>query len=365
MGTVYKRGRIWYVNTIAGSRRIRKRIGTSRKLAGMALKELEAKIIRSELDLDFNEVYLIDLFEKFLDYSQVNHSPNTYLRYKNVIENFLVFTDLVLSTNIDHVSNLKPPHFEEYKKYRRTVDPRTIRVPNGYPIKIRENRLPAKTRTLNFELKTLRSIFGWGIKQGLCRDNPAKGIQLLKVTDSKKPRFLTIDECREFLKACSEDQFPIFFTFLNTGLRLGELLNLQWVDIDFPRQRLKVQQKDFWIPKAGEREVPLNDEMIRLFSDMKLKVTKPSDFVFSHRNGGPLKRKLRQDVIDIAKRARLNDMTKVHTFRHTFASQLIMSGVDLPTVQRLLGHTDIQTTMIYSHLAPDHLEGAVNKLSFT
>ena len=121
MGTVYKRGNIWYVNTKAGTRRIRKRIGNLKKLAEMALKELDAKIIRSELDLDFNEIQLIDLFEKFLDYSQVNHSPNTYLRYKNVIENFMFFTDLVLSTNIDHVSNLKPPHFEEYKKYGESL----------------------------------------------------------------------------------------------------------------------------------------------------------------------------------------------------------------------------------------------------
>jgi len=54
----------------------------------------------------------------------------------------------------------------------------------------------------------------------------------------------------------------------------------------------------------------------------------------------------------------------IHTFRHSFASHLIMSGVDLPTVQKLMGHSDIETTMIYAHLAPEHLKGAVDKLDF-
>jgi site-specific recombinase XerD len=54
----------------------------------------------------------------------------------------------------------------------------------------------------------------------------------------------------------------------------------------------------------------------------------------------------------------------VHTLRHTFASHLVMAGVDLATVQKLLGHSSITTTMIYAHLAPDHLRAAVEKLSF-
>jgi len=88
-----------------------------------------------------------------------------------------------------------------------------------------------------------------------------------------------------------------------------------------------------------------------------------SDFVFPHGDGGRLKTKLRRMLIRIAKDASVTDLTTLHALRHTFASQLIMKGVDLPTVQKLMGHSDIQTTMIYSHLAPDHLAEAVDKLS--
>ena len=69
-------------------------------------------------------------------------------------------------------------------------------------------------------------------------------------------------------------------------------------------------------------------------------------------------------MIKIAKAAEIENLTKVHTLRHTFASHLVMSGVDLPTVSKLMGHSDIETTMIYAHLAPEHLADAVNKLSF-
>ena len=75
--------------------------------------------------------------------------------------------------------------------------------------------------------------------------------------------------------------------------------------------------------------------------------------------------RLRRELITIAKRIQIPGLTKIHTLRHTVASHLVMKGVDLPTVQKLMGHSDILTTMIYSHLAPDHLADAVNKLQLT
>jgi site-specific recombinase XerD len=72
-------------------------------------------------------------------------------------------------------------------------------------------------------------------------------------------------------------------------------------------------------------------------------------------SGSKIRTKLREKLIQIAKKAGIDNLTKLHTLRHTFASHLVMSGVDLPTVKKLMGHSDIQTTMIYTHLAPDHL----------
>ncbi len=90
-----------------------------------------------------------------------------------------------------------------------------------------------------------------------------------------------------------------------------------------------------------------------------------TDYVFDIINSGHSHNWLRLELIKIARKAGIAGLTKIHTLRHTFASHLVMNGVDLPTVKRLMGHTDIQTTMIYAHLAPEHLSDAVNKLSLT
>jgi site-specific recombinase XerD len=81
-------------------------------------------------------------------------------------------------------------------------------------------------------------------------------------------------------------------------------------------------------------------------------------------DGEKIKEKLRRQLIRIAEKAKINNLTKLHSLRHTYASHLVMKGVDLPTIQKLMGHSDIQTTMIYSHLAPDHLADAVERLEF-
>lgn len=223
-------------------------------------------------------------------------------------------------------------------------------------------RKGAKTNTINMELGTLRTILNQAIKWEYLKENPTKGINMLKVTDAKKPRFLAKEECQKLLQECGEKLHPIFYTFLNTGMRLSELLNLTWQDIDFKRKKIRIQAKPFWHPKTGEREIPMSQGMQKLLEKSKEENKVRSKFIFHERDGSKLKTKLREELIKITNKCGFPDVTKIHSLRHTFASHLVMQGVDLPTIQKLMGHSDIQTTMIYSHLTPDHLVEAVNKL---
>lgn len=94
------------------------------------------------------------------------------------------------------------------------------------------------------------------------------------------------------------------------------------------------------------------------------KALKAANYVFPITDSGRSLNWIRRELIKTAQKAGMEDTTKVHTLRHTFASHLVMSGADLPTAGKLLGHTDIATTMIYAHLAPDHVANAVTKLPF-
>lgn len=362
MGSLYKRGKVYYANLVVNGKRVRRRIGESKKTAEKVLRDLEAKATRQQFDLDIPDGTLEQVFSEFIEYSKTNNSPSTTRRYKNVIANFEIYLHLH-HRQIKKVSQVDLAMIEQYKRFRRDVDPRKIQLPDDLPHRVAPNKLKAKPSTINYELKTLKSIFGFGCKHTLCRANPLDGIRYLKVIEDAEPRFLSADECRRLLEAADSEVHPIFYTFLNTGLRLGELLNLQWGDIDLKRGVFFVKKKSDWQPKAGERQVPLNEGMLKLLQARRPARVKPDAYVFPSKDGARLRTKLRKVLIQTAETAGLVGVTKIHTLRHTFASHLVMSGVDLPTVQKLLGHSDIQTTMIYSHLATEHISTAVNKIN--
>ena len=265
------------------------------------------------------------------------------------------------------LSQIKAKEVDEYKVFRKGewVNP------NGDPIESDENiteytRKGARAHTINFEVGTLRTIFNIAIKWSYLKDNPAKGVVKLKVNDSKQPRFLTKKECKRLLDNSPEELRNIFYILLNTGTRKAELENLEWSDIDLRRKKIKIHRKEFWKPKTGEREIPMNQGTYGLLKKLQEQNKKglKSNFIFPAKDGSKIKEKLRRQLIKIAEKAEIEGLTKLHSLRHTYASHLVMKGVDLPTVQKLMGHSDIQTTMIYSHLAPNHLAEAVNKLDF-
>ena len=217
----------------------------------------------------------------------------------------------------------------------------------------------AKGYTINFEITALRTIFNLAIAWKYLESNPASKVKLLKTDDSKPRRFLTDIECGWLLGNTPPELYPIFFTFLNTGMRRAELVNLEWSDISFEHKTIKIQRKPFWLPKTGEREIPMSVEL----SSVLDKLPRRSNFVFTDKNGKQLNPdRIRRYLAEIAKKAGIDNLTELHALRHSFASRLIAKGVDLPSVQKLMGHSSIETTMIYTHQTTDHLRNAISKL---
>ena len=157
------------------------------------------------------------------------------------------------------------------------------------------------------------------------------------------------------LKHAEEPYRTLFLTAILTGMRRGEILGLKWSDIDFKRDIMTLHDT-----KNGERrEVYMNEQVKTAFIRTPKNPTSP--YVFCGSNGKPC-RDIRKSFWTALRISDIKDF-HFHDLRHTFASQLVMSGVDLNTVRELLGHKSMQMTLRYSHLSPNHKQNAVDVLS--
>lgn len=148
---------------------------------------------------------------------------------------------------------------------------------------------------------------------------------------------------------------PIVLLALNTGMRKGELFGLQWEHINFELNQLTVITENSKSGKA--RYIPLNEQAIQLLKDWSNQTKSNKGIVFSSSNGHKLS-DIKKSWMNLLKATGVSNFV-FHDLRHTFASKLVMAGVDLNTVRELLGHADIKMTLRYTHLAPEHKASAV------
>jgi len=141
---------------------------------------------------------------------------------------------------------------------------------------------------------------------------------------------------------------------LNTGMRKEEILNLRWEDLDF-RSRI-IYTLD--TKNNKRREIAMNDIVYRTL--LAIRKIPDSPWVFCKKNGERYGN-VRKAFEGAKKRAGIVDF-RFHDLRHTFASHLVMAGVDLKTVQELLGHKSFEMTLRYAHLSPDHKKVALDVL---
>ena len=343
MATLRKKGNAYFIDYRVDGRRRRKNVGKSKKIAELALKDFEVKIARKELGFEKKDSTLQKLLLEYQSYCKTNVAPSTQRRYGAILNNFKRFLKIDYP-NLSKISHFRPKVFEDFKGFRKGEG--------------------AHNRTINAEMVVLRMMFRLAVQWGYAKANPTDGVSRLRIMKQVAPRFLTEEECKKLLGASDEWLYPIFFAFLNTGMRKAELENLEWADIDFKRRKIRIVEKAHWSPKTNEREIPVNDGMLEVLNKQKMKA-KGSRYVFPDADGKQIyKNRLRKRLMTLAKQCGFPDVTKIHSLRHTFASHLVMKGVDLATIKQLMGHSDIDTTMIYSHLTEDHVNNAVEMLEF-
>jgi len=341
VATLRKKRDSYFIDYRVNGRRFRKNVGNSKKIAELALKDLEVKLIKQELGFEIKDSTFQKLLTEYKTYCKTNLAPSTCKRYKSIIDNFLRFLQSDYR-HIEKISHFTPKVFEDYKGFRKG-----------------EN---AHNRTMNAELVVLRMMFRLAVQWGYTKENPTDGVTRMRLPKKNPPQYLTEEQCKKFLEACDDFLYPIFYTFLNTGMRKSELENLEWSDVDFKRRKIKIIEKEDWKPKTNEREIPINNGLYEVLNNQR---DNGSKYIFPDENGNKIyPNRLRKRLITLTKKCGFPEVTQVHALRHTFASHLVMKGIDLPTVKKLMGHSDIDTTMIYSHLTEKHVDSAVEKLKF-
>jgi site-specific recombinase XerD len=234
-------------------------------------------------------------------------------------------------------------------------------------------RTDLKPASINRYRSTMSMIFQEGIRNGRCKENPARLVRLLKEKNARI-RFLTYveeDLIRSVIKRRCPEHEPDFTVALETGMRRGEQHTTEWPDVSLDRRQIQLIETK----NGSSRVVILNDEAVAALNvcrqqraKLEAKKGKPIETrrVFLSRYGEPMNdsrgwfRFVMEDAVKI--NPNLADVTW-HTFRHTFISRLVMAGVDMRTVQELAGHKSITMTARYAHLSPDHQQDAVERLS--
>jgi len=160
-------------------------------------------------------------------------------------------------------------------------------------------------------------------------------------------RFLSKEEIQNLIDACAAHISPIVLMALNTGMRKGEILSLVWEQVDLKHGFILLIDT-----KNGERrEIPINETLRYSLSSLPRHIASP--YVFWQGDDGKRYMDVRRSFRSALKRAGIRDF-RFHDLRHTFASHLVMAGVDITTVKELLGHKTLTMTMRYAHLAPSH-----------
>jgi integrase len=325
MGVIWKREAYW-IDYRANGRRHRKRIGLSKSVAEAALNKILVEIAENKY-LDIKKeprVKFADFAKEYLE----THSKGKKSCY----------TD-------EKIIGLLNRYFGNKYLYEiKLMD--VLRFKN-------ERAEQVKHGTVNRSLIVLRSMFNRAIEWGKATENPCKGVKNFK-ENNQRDRYLTEEEEAKLIPNCNEYLKAIIIVALHTGMRKGEILRLKWKDIDIEHRFISLYET-----KNGEgRKVTMNQTMLNTINGIPKHAN--SEYVFCNKLGKPYG-DIKKSFLSAVQKASIINL-HFHDLRHTFASRLVMAGVDLNTVRELLGHKSLEMTLRYSHLSPNHRMQAVNVL---
>ncbi|MCF6158609.1 MAG: tyrosine recombinase XerC [wastewater metagenome] len=217
--------------------------------------------------------------------------------------------------------------------------------------------------TISRKLISIRSLYKFLCREGVLEYNPIEDMRTPKL-DKKLPEFMSVNDTEVLLNQPDLDSplsvrdRAIMETLYSTGIRVSELVGIDVTDIDFLNGSVKVRGKG-----KKERLMPIGNHALQAIQSY-LKKRKDTDnkALFLNNRGGRLTDRSVARMLDkYVKKAGLSKRISPHTFRHSFATHLLDNGADLRSVQELLGHANLSTTQIYTHVTTERLKQVYDK----
>lgn len=274
---------------------------------------------------------LLSLYLEFIELEK-GLSSNSIEAYRRDIEIFLEYFST--KTNLDEISR------HDISNYIRSLKE------NNYAI-----------TSITRKISSIKSFFKWACTTNYAKNNPAQLIELPK-RPKKLPKVMTLKDIEEILSHdLSKLEVVILELLYSCGFRVSELVNLKMTDIN-----LKARYVLCFGKGSKERLVPIGEKAITKINeylperDFIIKKNKlDTKFLLLHENGRLV---TRQDIYNLvhSQGEIIHKNISPHTLRHSFATHLLENGADLRVVQELLGHSDVATTQLYTHISKKRLK---------
>lgn len=280
-----------------------------------------------------------DASKKYLIYieKELNYSPMTIKNYEVDLRNYKKF----INEKKYNYLNMDKEKVMEYLKYLDDFN--------------------YQNKTISRILSSIRSFYNFLADIKIIDDNIFKRIRNPKI-NKKLPNYLSIVEIEQVLETIKEENEVdirnkcLFELMYSTGLRVSEVSNLKIEDFNFDDRSIRI------FGKGGKERIVYFGEMAEKILNKYLNVRrfflkeKNIKYLFLNKNGNKLSRQSIEYIINIImKNSGINHKITPHTLRHTFATHLLDNGADLKSVQELLGHENLDTTEVYTHVSKDRL----------
>ncbi len=333
---LYIRGQTWWMSFTYRGRQYRKSTETNdKKVAEKIYYKLRTLIAEGKWfeKSPGEEITFREMINKYLnEHSRINKTPKSYDRDKELANHLNQFFGELMLTEVT------PRHIYEYKVVRRKEG--------------------ASPRTINYELSLMSHAFNLARKEWeWINENPVNKVSREKVNNMRE-RWLTFEEEERLLKASPGWLQELIIFSLETGLRQGEVLNLQWPQVDLFRKTITIlEQKN-----RAKDVLPLNERALEILKARAKVRHIRTNYVFFNKNGVRFKvSNLHRAFYSALSRASIKNF-RWHDLRHTFATRLVQAGVDLYTVQKLGRWKEVKMVQRYAHHYPESLRKGIEVL---